>query len=213
VRALRLLADALAAARSSGNARLELESALLRFVLQGEDPSLDALAARVTALESGGAAPPRVATVRAETPAPRTPPPAESPAPPQPPAAEAPPSGKADGPLTLQKLRSLWSSIRTRAEEVKPSLNAPLSRAIPESVADATIVLRIPIPPMAEVVKRELSTLKRAIADVTGQALDVRVLSGAGAPPPDAGNTNGGEEPGDDPGELLDYALRTLPAR
>ena len=62
VRALRLLADALAAARGSGNARLELESALLRFLLQGEDPSLDALAARVAALESGettGAVAPR----------------------------------------------------------------------------------------------------------------------------------------------------------
>jgi DNA polymerase-3 subunit gamma/tau len=55
VRALRLLADALAAARGSGNARLELESAVLRFVLQGEDPSLDALAARVAALETGEA--------------------------------------------------------------------------------------------------------------------------------------------------------------
>ena len=51
VRALRLLADALAAARGSGNARLELESAVLRFVLQGEDPTLDALAARLAALE------------------------------------------------------------------------------------------------------------------------------------------------------------------
>src|SRR6202011_5849949 len=40
VRALRLFADALAAARGSGNARLEVESAVLRFVLQGEDPSL-----------------------------------------------------------------------------------------------------------------------------------------------------------------------------
>ena len=65
VRALRLLADALAAARGSGNARLELESAVLRFVLQGEDPTLDALAARLAALESGDgavpAAPPRAA--------------------------------------------------------------------------------------------------------------------------------------------------------
>ncbi len=58
VRALRLLSDALGAARASGNARLELESAVLRLVLQGEDPTLDALAARLTALETGDAAPP-----------------------------------------------------------------------------------------------------------------------------------------------------------
>ncbi len=53
IRGLRLLSDALAAARGSGNARLELETALLRFILQHEDPSLDALAARVAQLEGG----------------------------------------------------------------------------------------------------------------------------------------------------------------
>ncbi len=51
VRGLRLLADALAAARTSGNPRLELETAVLRLIVQTEDPSLEALAARVAALE------------------------------------------------------------------------------------------------------------------------------------------------------------------
>ena len=53
VRGLRLLADALAAGRSSGNPRLELETAVLRLIVQGEDPSLEALATRVALLESG----------------------------------------------------------------------------------------------------------------------------------------------------------------
>ncbi len=53
VRALRLFNEALSMARTSGAPRLELESATLRFVLQGEDPTLDALAARVVALEAG----------------------------------------------------------------------------------------------------------------------------------------------------------------
>ena len=53
IRALRLLVDALAAARGSGNARLEIETAVLRFILQHEDPSLEALAARVATLENG----------------------------------------------------------------------------------------------------------------------------------------------------------------
>ena len=57
VRALRLFGDALAAARTSGNARLELETAMLRFVLQTEDPTLEALAARVTAIEGGAPVP------------------------------------------------------------------------------------------------------------------------------------------------------------
>jgi len=53
VRGLRLLADALAASRTSGNPRLELETAVLRLVVAGEDPSLDALATRVALLEAG----------------------------------------------------------------------------------------------------------------------------------------------------------------
>jgi DNA polymerase-3 subunit gamma/tau len=57
VRGLRLLADALAAGRLSGNPRLELETAVLRLIVQNEDPSLEALATRVALLEEGGAAP------------------------------------------------------------------------------------------------------------------------------------------------------------
>jgi len=53
VRGLRLLADALAAGRASGNPRLELETAVLRLIVQAEDPSLEALATRVALLEGG----------------------------------------------------------------------------------------------------------------------------------------------------------------
>ena len=51
LRALRSLSEALSLARSGGNPRLELESALLRLILSAEDPSLDALSARVGAIE------------------------------------------------------------------------------------------------------------------------------------------------------------------
>src|SRR5215469_2442546 len=54
VRALRVLTDAASLARTGGNARLELETALLRFVLSSEDPTLDAISARLAALEEGG---------------------------------------------------------------------------------------------------------------------------------------------------------------
>jgi DNA polymerase-3 subunit gamma/tau len=57
VRGLRLLADALAAGRASGNPRLELETAVLRLIVQREDPSLEALATRVALLEASAAAP------------------------------------------------------------------------------------------------------------------------------------------------------------
>jgi DNA polymerase-3 subunit gamma/tau len=251
VRALRLLADALSAARGSGNARLEIESALLRFVLQGEDPSLDALAARVAALETGDPAAARPRTAAPEPRVAATPPPAAATAAPaarpaaaatappaepahanaaapaddaggsspkaEPQAALAEPRAQAAVPpmeMSLQKLRTRWSSIRQRAEEAKPSLNAPLSRATVESLDGDTVALRIPIPPMADVVKRDLATLKKAIADVTGRALDVRVVTGASAPPPELVVTHD-DDAGDaaDEGGLLDYALKKLPAR
>jgi DNA polymerase III subunit gamma/tau len=130
VRALRLFGDALGAARNSGNARLELETAMLRFILQTEDPSLEALAARVVALESGSPAvvpPPRApVTTRATAaaPAPASSPvraaraatarPAPAPAPPPSPS-PSPQAVAPAGPLTLAKVRSLWSNVRTRA--------------------------------------------------------------------------------------------------
>ena len=68
VRGLRLLSDALAAGRNSGNPRLELETAVLRLVVQTEDPSLDALASRVALLESGAGPPPQPMRSAASTP-------------------------------------------------------------------------------------------------------------------------------------------------
>ncbi len=93
VRALRLFNEALAIARTSGAPRLELETATLRFILQGEDPTLDALAARVAALEGG--APPLPVAVRRTAPVARAPVPETEAAPvvaaaPPPPVLETP---------------------------------------------------------------------------------------------------------------------------
>ncbi|HEY5340178.1 MAG TPA: DNA polymerase III subunit gamma/tau, partial [Candidatus Aquilonibacter sp.] len=72
VRALRALTDAASLARSGGNPRLELETGLLRYILAGEDPSLDALSARLAALEerSGGAPATAAATPPVSAPTP-----------------------------------------------------------------------------------------------------------------------------------------------
>jgi DNA polymerase-3 subunit gamma/tau len=86
VRGLRLLADALAAGRLSGNPRLELETALLRLVVQSEDPSLEALATRVALLEGGRPAAPARASQPSAEPSPVSKP--------QPPAAEAKTDGR-----------------------------------------------------------------------------------------------------------------------
>jgi DNA polymerase-3 subunit gamma/tau len=231
VRALRLLSDAFGAARGSGNARLELESAVLRFTLQGEDPTLEALASRVAAIERSEPPPPAPPPARKRPPADAAASPAPlAAAPPEPTAAapsrpaepvraEAaeprPEAPAANGELSLQKLRSLWQNIRTRAEEARPSLTAPLSRATLEGLDGTTLVIRVPVPPMAEVVKRELSTLTRAIGDVTGHALTVRVVSGNAAPaaaPEPARPASGGETANGAEAGLLDYALKTLPS-
>jgi hypothetical protein len=238
VRALRLFGDALAAARNSGNARLELETAMLRFILQTEDPSLDALAARVTAIESGNpvVAP---APVRAAVPAPPRPvTPAPAPAaapvaaparvavPPAPaPKAAAPqaqepvpkavvPSAPAAvapvGALTPAKVRSLWSNVRTRAESEKPSLAASLGRATIDAVTDDSITLRTPDPISGETLKSSLATLKRAVDAVIGRPIELRVIVGA-APAPVASESAAGDEmPQEHPDDVARYAFDRL---
>jgi DNA polymerase-3 subunit gamma/tau len=204
VRALRLLSDALAAARNSGNARLELESVVLRFVLQGDDPTLDALAARVAALESAprrapddsAGAPPRAVPVPEPPLVTATPPPARD---------EPAAAGTTD--LSLQKLKSLWQSIRLRAEGEKPSLRAHLPRVMPISLQGTTLTLRVPDPPAADVLKRDLATVKKAIAEVTGHAIELRLAVGAAVPPPETGV---GADDGEDQDDLMRYALEKL---
>jgi DNA polymerase-3 subunit gamma/tau len=241
VRALRLLADALAAARGSGNARLELESAVLRFVLQGEDASLDALAARLSALEGGETPAPRAPAAPQRTETVRSEPARTEPARAEPARAEAvtvepkrvepvrsepavvaadvrgevqtPPAGVAKE-LSLTKIRSLWSSIRMRAEGEKGSLRAGLSRATVAALDGDVLTLRVPDPPAGEVLRRDVATVKKAIAEVTGRNLDLRIALGAGGPPPDtggapdSGGSNGGG--GEDSDDLMRYALEKL---
>ena len=213
VRALRLLAEALAAARGSGNARLELESALLRFVLQTEDPSLDALATRVAALEAGeavtrpAAPPPPAGPKPAAKPLPKSSAARAAPPPAAAPPAEPPPEPVVPKELSLAKLRTLWQSIRLRAEGEKTSLRAALSRATVADLVGTTLTLRVPDPVNADVLKRDVATVREAIAAVTGQSLEVRVVVGSGEPPPENGVA---EENGEDGDDLMRYALEKL---
>ncbi|GAC1542946.1 MAG: hypothetical protein NVS2B17_22100 [Candidatus Velthaea sp.] len=224
VRALRLLADALAAARGSGNARLELETAILRFVLQTEDPSLDALAARLTALENGEGAPPVLpasASAATARPAP-SPEPVAAPAPTPPkaaepetvvppvapvarsvPAAAVPPIGD----LNLVKVRSLWTNVRTRAEGEKPSLRASLSRATVDSLDGDTLTLRSPDPANAELLRTNVATIRKAIDGVIGRPLDLRIIvEGARNAP----GTSASASAPIDHEDLMRYAMKKL---
>jgi DNA polymerase III subunit gamma/tau len=191
VRALRLLSEALTAARSTGSPRLELETAVLRLVLQSEDPGLEALAARVTVLEGGA---PAAAVAQPGPPVPKSPAkvPAKSPAPVAPAAT-----------LTPQKVRSLWQNVRTRVEGEKISLSGILARTMID-FDDGTVTLRVTEAASADLLRADMGTIERAVAEVVGVPLKVvvRVDGAARAAPPPV-------EESDD-GDLLGYALKKL---
>jgi DNA polymerase-3 subunit gamma/tau len=228
IRALRLLADALAAARGSGNARLEIETATLRFILQQEDPSLDALAARVTALEGSDgqpaiAAPPARASDRPPSP-PAPPAAAEAPrprsvraaatsapagVPPARPAAEA--KGEVDagiapvGDLSLHKIRSLWQNVRTRIATAKVTLSAPLSQTTVHALDGDVLTLRVADRTSAEILKTNLATLRTALDALLGRTLEIRISVDNGRTPPPAEIDDERET------DLVRYAIDRLP--
>jgi len=69
------------------------------------------------------------------------------------------------------------------------------------------LTLRVPDPPASEVLRRDAATVKKAIAEVTGRSLDLRVAIGAGTPPPETGVSDDHGEGSDD---LMRYALEKL---
>lgn len=202
VRGLRLAIDALAAARLSGNARLELETAVLRYMLQGEDPTLDALAARVTALEQqdhAKAAPapakaspppakPALKSARAMRPA--APPEAPSPAP-------APP-----GKLTLQRLEHHWPAIVDRVREKKPSLSGHLARARLVAFDGSTLTIAVPDDTTLRMLGGAMDIVGQTLADTAGQRLAIKTIV--------AGNDSKDRNDDEDAADLLGYAVKKL---
>lgn len=196
IRALRAFGEALSLARSGGNARLELETALLRFTLAAEDPTLEALAARVAALEerSSGAPPPEAAPKREQNGAEHR-------------AAKPPPSE-----VSLQKVRAAWQSIRSKVESERQSLRAPLSRAIVEALESNAVVLKLPDSWSADALRDHAPLIEAAIADVLGSPLKItlRVDGGAGRPrggaPGNVASVTAAAHDEDGPDALFDYA-------
>lgn len=182
VRGLRLLGDALAAGRLSGNPRLELETAVLRLVVQGEDPSLEALSTRVALLEQGAPAPPATKPKRAAeeaTKAPASAPPYEAPVNPPEPAATASAGAAKSSELgpSLQQVRSLWDQIRLRAYERSMPLKAPLSRATVDAVEDGVVTIGFIDDVQESLVRSKLGAIEAAIADVVGTPFHVKLRS------------------------------------
>ena len=165
LRALRTFGEALSLARAGGNARLELETALLRFILASEDPTLEGLAARISALEERPASTPRA--------------PAVQPAVQERSEHQAAPKGSAG--LSLQRVRAAWQSIRVKVESERQSLRAPLSRAVIESLESNALVLKLPDSWSADALRDHAALIETAIADVLGVPLKVRLRVDGGA--------------------------------
>ena len=201
VRALRTLAEALTLARSGGNARLELETALLRFILTAEDPSLDALSARVAALEEGSRTVPSQASSpegRPRSPQRQTPAAAAPTASPASPAVA--PAAAPAAALSLQKVRAAWQSIRSKIEGERESLRAPLSRVAIEALESNAIVLKLPNSWSADALRDHAALIEAAIADVLGVPLKIVLRVDGNAT---RARASGGE---DDSEALFDYA-------
>jgi DNA polymerase III subunit gamma/tau len=182
LRALRVLGEASSLARFGGNARLELETALLRFIMASEDPTLDGLASRVATLEerlgssSGGEAPL-----------------------PKPERGEPKAALQNAGSPSLQKVRAAWQSIRAKVESERQSLRAPLSRAQIEAVESNAVVLKLPDSWSADALRDYLTLIEAAIAGVLGVSLKVQLRVDG-----NAARSRAREE--DEPDALFDYA-------
>ncbi|MBV9234072.1 MAG: DNA polymerase III subunit gamma/tau [Candidatus Eremiobacteraeota bacterium] len=157
VRALRTFGEGLALARSGGNARLELEAAVLRFILWTEDPSPDALSARVAALEARLTAPaPELTTQSPKRPV-------------NPPASP----GRSEA-VSLHQVRAAWQRVRTKVESERQPLRAVLSRAAVEAVDGNAVVLKLPSDWNAQSVREHARLIESAIEEVLGVSLRVR---------------------------------------
>jgi DNA polymerase-3 subunit gamma/tau len=202
VRGLRLTMDALGAARLSGNARLELETAVLRYMLQGEDPTLDALASRVATLEGGAPAP---VPSPAPKPAPKTaaraakPP---TPAPQAPPANTAPPDAPVETNLTLQRLEHHWPAIVDRVREKRPSISGHLARARLVEFDGSTLTIAVPDETTLNMLRGELDLAGQTLANLTKRDIAIKTIV--------APSAQRREEPADDAADLLGYAVRKL---
>jgi DNA polymerase III subunit gamma/tau len=220
VRALRVLGEATSLARSGGNARLELETALLRLILAGEDPTLEALGSRIGVLEeriagrpgadsvSVAAAPPSNADAGARS---RTPTPAVTPA-----AADPKPQPH-HGSVSVQKVRAGWQSIRGKVEGAYPPLRGPLSGARVADVDGQTIVLVARNAVDAAIVRERADLIEAAVADLLGVSMKVALR--VESTPRAKGSAPGGvalltaDVEADDPEALFNYANERIRER
>ena len=175
VRALRIFSEALSLARSGGNARLELETALLRFIVAGEDPTLDGTARTPSGARGTSSAPRR-------RPRPASAPLRDKPAPSRETArpfdrslAAKGASGVGEHPLRRSRASGSRCAHRSRV----PRSNRSTSNAV---------VLKLPEGWIADALRDHAALIEAAIADVLGSPLRVTLrVDAPGRAKPEAG--------------------------
>ena len=187
VRGLRLLQDALAAGRQSGNPRLELETAVLRLIATGEDRALDALGTRLALLEERLAASPALpAAALAAAASPTVAPPTVTSALAAPPLAGAPPA--APGHLGPEAIAPDDDPLANATPPLPPSRPAePAREAAAAPVPSAPSATPAEPPTLQQVrmmwasirmrLESERATLKVPLARTTVVSLAGRVLT------------------------------------
>jgi len=169
LRMLRLLAESETSVRRSGNARLAVETLLLRWTLM--DRTVD-----LAAVIAGGAPP---------SPAPAPPParreaPLRGPTPQPPPVATAPDPVRSVG-LDVDALRGAWETIIARGREHGSFLGAALSACRPLRVEGNTVVLELTDdnPIHREGIERQRAGVEAVLSEVAGVAATVTVAGAA----------------------------------
>jgi DNA polymerase-3 subunit gamma/tau len=187
VRLLAVLTELEPQLRASGNGRLGVELLLLRWAMMSRTVELQAV---IEALGTGkgetgkgkGNPAPLLRDAR---------PPAPFPIP------HSPAVVPEKGPLTLDRLRSLWPRIVEDARREKPMLGALLPAVEPTTIDGTTIAVRAPDPVHADGLERQ----REALAQLVGRYVTAPVrikLEGAGS----------GERSAPRPGRLTEQGVR-----
>jgi DNA polymerase-3 subunit gamma/tau len=225
IRGIRLFTDAAATTRLSGNPRVELECALLRWLASSEAVATTVPADAASAGDRPSPAPTPAPPARkapqrqasperrpASTVAPapgrtgndrqRQASPERRPASPTPAPSAAAQPGSAS--LSLQKVRAAWGQVRKRLEREDPPLRILFSRAQVADVEGETVALLFPEEWMTQKMEAHRAALEAELADVLGSTVRVRLGSsapvgrGRAAATPQA-------EPEDDPDDIFRY--------
>ncbi|MBV9103226.1 MAG: DNA polymerase III subunit gamma/tau [Candidatus Eremiobacteraeota bacterium] len=185
---LRLFSEALGGVRFSPNPRLDVETAVMRLLVDGAG----------------------TASVTAPLPASTSQTPSQTDAPPA--------TGELQPEPNLQRVRSLWQSIRTRVEGERKPLRAPLSRATVDSVTSGTIVLGLTEPAQAEILREHRGIVERAASELLGVPVHVQVRVDRSARESQSRGAHRASASGEPPqnaseDDLLDYASKTIASR